>query len=71
MDVTERFVNGHITEIIWPYYRRAQLYDSDIPLVRINFRRDDLHVIQPKLVQFSAKFNYFTAEKRGLLKVLF
>ncbi|PRD28257.1 UNVERIFIED_CONTAM: hypothetical protein NCL1_32971 [Trichonephila clavipes] len=34
VDVAERLVNGaiaHITEIIWPYYRRAQLYDSDIP----------------------------------------
>jgi hypothetical protein len=28
---------GAITEIIWPLFRRAQLYDQDIPAVKIDF----------------------------------
>lgn len=28
---------GHITEIIWPYFRREKMYETDIPSVRIDF----------------------------------
>lgn len=58
IDVTKGLLNGaigHITEIIWPYYQRTQLYDSDIPSVRVDFGNDGIHIIQPKFVQFPAK----------------
>lgn len=73
VDVAKGLVNGaigHITEIIWPYYRRAQLYDSDVPSVRVDFGNDGIHIIHPKSVQFPAKFNHGTAERRMLPIVL-
>lgn len=73
VDVAKGLVNGaigHITEIIWPYYRRAQLYDSDIPSVRVDFGNDGIHTIQPKAIQFPAKFNHGTVERRMLPIVL-
>ncbi|GFS64628.1 hypothetical protein TNCV_4684591 [Trichonephila clavipes] len=69
IDVVKGLVNGaigHITEIIRLYYRRAQLYDSNIPSVCIDFGNDGIHIIQPKSVQFPAKFNHGTAERRML-----
>lgn len=62
---------SHITETIWPYFTRAQLYDSDILSIRIDYGRDGIHVIQPKSVQFPAKFNYDAAERSMLPIVLF
>ncbi|KAJ8719782.1 hypothetical protein PYW08_011957 [Mythimna loreyi] len=48
VDVAKGLVNGaigHITEIIWPYYRRAQLYDSNVPSVRVDFGNDGIHIM--------------------------
>ncbi|KAJ8890056.1 hypothetical protein PR048_009562 [Dryococelus australis] len=60
-------VNGaivHITEIIWPCFRRAQMYETHIPSVRVDFANEGIHIIHPKSVQFPAKFSYGTAEPR-------
>lgn len=73
IDVTKGLVNdaiGHITEIFWPQFRRTQMYETDISSVLIDFGTDGMHVIYPKAIQFPAKFNYGTAEKRMLPLVL-
>lgn len=58
----------HITEFVWSYYRRDQLYDSDLRSIRIDYGKDGVHVIHiPKSIKFPAKFNYGTAEKRMVL----
>ena len=60
VDVYKGLVNGavgHITEIIWPGFRRAQMYNTDVPSVRIDFGKDDVHLIQPMTVQFPAKYS--------------
>jgi hypothetical protein len=44
----KRLVNGamnSITEIIWPLFRRAQLYDQDILAVKIDFGETGVHQI--------------------------
>nr|XP_023027365.1 ATP-dependent DNA helicase PIF1-like [Leptinotarsa decemlineata] len=46
------------------------MYDTDIPSDRIDFGKDRIHVIQPKSVQFPAKFSHGTAERRKLPIVL-
>ncbi|XP_044597316.1 ATP-dependent DNA helicase PIF1-like [Cotesia glomerata] len=61
---------GFITEIIWPNFRRNQVYAEDIPSVRINFGSDGDHVINPKSIQFPAKYSYGTAERRMLPLIL-
>ncbi|GFQ84381.1 ATP-dependent DNA helicase [Trichonephila clavata] len=73
VDVSKGLVNGaigHITEIIWPCFRRAQISDTDIPSVRIDFGKDGVHLIQPKAVQFPAKYSHGTAERRMLPIIL-
>ncbi|XP_030750919.1 ATP-dependent DNA helicase PIF1-like [Sitophilus oryzae] len=73
IDVTKGLVNGaigHITEIIWPQFRRTQMYETDVPSVWIDFGRDGIHVIHPKAIQFPAKFNYGTTERRMLPLIL-
>ncbi|KAJ8874326.1 hypothetical protein PR048_025172 [Dryococelus australis] len=73
IDVGKRLVIGaigHITEIIWPCFRRTQMYETDIPSVRVDFANEGIHFIHPKSVQFRAKFSYGTAERRMLLIVL-
>ncbi|KAJ8887703.1 hypothetical protein PR048_013921 [Dryococelus australis] len=57
---------GHITEIIWPCFRRAQMYETDIPSVRVDFTNEGIHIIHPKSVGRS----YGTAERRMLPMVL-
>ncbi|CAG9761349.1 unnamed protein product [Ceutorhynchus assimilis] len=69
IDITKGLVNGAIgfvTEIIWPHFRRTQIYETDIPSVRVDFGKDGIQVIQPKTIQFPAKFSYGTAERRML-----
>ncbi|XP_030757811.1 ATP-dependent DNA helicase PIF1-like [Sitophilus oryzae] len=61
---------SHITEIVWPQFRRTQMYETDVPSVWIDFGRDGIHVIHPKAIQFPAKFNYGTAERRMLPLIL-
>ncbi|KAG5685132.1 hypothetical protein PVAND_014326 [Polypedilum vanderplanki] len=61
---------GTISEIIWPYFRRDQMYDTDIPSVRVDFGRDGIHLIQPRSVQFPALRNYGTIERRMLPLIL-
>ncbi|GFQ80481.1 uncharacterized protein TNCT_83681 [Trichonephila clavata] len=45
---------GIITELVWPLFRCDQIYDTDIPSVRIDFGKDGVHLIKPKSMQFSA-----------------
>ena len=56
----------HSTDV----YKRQQLYENDIPSVRIDFGRDGSHVIQPKAIQFPALYSYGTAERRMLPLIL-
>jgi hypothetical protein len=49
------------TEIIWPHFRRAQLYDQDIMAVKIDFGETGVHQVDAMIVQFSAKFSCGTA----------
>lgn len=73
IDVRKGLVNGsigNITEIVWPYFRRDQMYDDDVPSVRVDFGRDGVHLIEPRTVQFPAKYNYGTVERRMLPMIL-
>ena len=73
VDVRRGLVNGAIgcvEEIIWPAFRRGQMYDTDIPSVRVNFEKDGVHVIEPKTIQFPGLHNYGTIERRMLPLVL-
>jgi len=56
--------------INWPHHRRDQMYETDIPSVRIDFGNDGIHVIEPISIQFPAKFNYGTIERRHLSLIL-
>lgn len=73
IDVPKGLVNGAIgviTQIVWPSFRRAQMYESDIPSVYVNFGLNGIHLIQPRSVQFPAKWSYGTAERRMLPLIL-
>ncbi|XP_054746145.1 ATP-dependent DNA helicase PIF1-like [Anastrepha obliqua] len=73
IDVSKGLVKGNmgfITEIIWPNFRRDQLYAEDIPSVRIDFGSDGVHMIKPISIQFPAKYSYGTAERRMLPLIL-
>jgi hypothetical protein len=65
----KRLVNGpmdSITEIIWPLFRRAQLYDQDILAVKIDFGNTGVHQIDAITLQFLVKLSCGTAN-RGML----
>jgi hypothetical protein len=63
---------GAFTEIIWPLYRRAKLYNQDIPAVKIDFRDTGVHQIDAMTdVQFPAKFNCGTTERQMLPLILY
>ena len=73
LDTSKGLVNGamgNITEIIWPHFRRAQLYEQDIPAVKIDFGETGIHQIDAMTVQFPAKFSCGTAERRMLPLIL-
>ncbi len=75
IDTMKGLVNGAIgtiTEIVWPLYRRGQIYENDIPAVRIHFDgvNNETHLIEPHNVQFPAKFSYGTIERRMLPLIL-
>ncbi|CAG9773640.1 unnamed protein product [Ceutorhynchus assimilis] len=74
IDLSKGLVNGNmgfITEIIWPNFRRDQLYAEDIPSVRIDFGSDGVHLCtKPISIQFPAKYSYGTAERRMLPLIL-
>jgi hypothetical protein len=55
-----------ITENIWPLFRRAQLYDQDIPPVKIDSDETGTHQIDSITVGFPAKFSCGTAELQML-----
>lgn len=61
---------GDVTEIIWPLYRRGQLYEQDIPAVKMDFGDTGTHSIDTMEVQFPAKFSCGTAERRMLTLIL-
>ncbi|GLV40895.1 hypothetical protein CBL_08469 [Carabus blaptoides fortunei] len=46
------------------------MYETATPSVRLDFVNDGIHEIQPKCIQFPAKFSYGTAERRMLPLVL-
>jgi superfamily I DNA and RNA helicase len=52
-----------ITEIIWPIFRRAQLCDQDILVVKIDFGETGVYQIDAMTVQFPAKFSCGTAQR--------
>ncbi|KAH9638034.1 hypothetical protein HF086_014895 [Spodoptera exigua] len=57
IDVSKGLVNGaigYINEIVWPQFRRTQMYATDVPSVRIDFAKDGVHLIHPKAIQFPA-----------------
>ncbi|GFX19966.1 ATP-dependent DNA helicase [Trichonephila clavipes] len=61
INIEQELVNGAmgiISEIVWPLFRRDQIYDTDSPSVRIDFGKDGIHLIKPKSIQFSALRNY-------------
>lgn len=73
VDVSKGLVNGaigFIEEIIWPHFRRAQMYEEDIPSVKVKFDQIGVHLIRPISVQFPAKRSFGTAERRMLPLVL-
>ncbi|KAJ8886438.1 hypothetical protein PR048_012649 [Dryococelus australis] len=61
---------GHITEIICQCFRRAQMYERDIPSLVVDFANEGIHIIHPKSVQFLTKFSYGIAERRMMPMVL-
>ncbi|GBN54938.1 hypothetical protein AVEN_123891-1 [Araneus ventricosus] len=73
IDVKKGLVNGaigFITEIHWPNFRRAQMYEQDIPSITVNFGNNGVRRIEPISVQFPAKRSYGTAERRMLPLIL-
>lgn len=73
IDLEKGLVNGSmgdIIEVVWPHFRRGQMYQTDIPSVRVDFGRDGIHLIEPRAVQFPAKFNSGTVERRMLPMIL-
>jgi hypothetical protein len=44
-----------IIEIIWPLFRRAQLYDQDILAVKIDIGETGVHQIDAKTAQLPSK----------------
>jgi len=73
VDVARKLVNGsigNVTEIIWQNFRRDQMYDTDIPKVKVNFEGGvGEHIIQAITSEFEAKGNS-TAERYMLPLVL-
>jgi hypothetical protein len=62
----KRLVNGAmdpITEIIWPLFRRGQLYDQDILAVKNYFGKTIAHQIDAMTLQFPANISCGTAER--------
>jgi ATP-dependent exoDNAse (exonuclease V) alpha subunit len=73
IDVAKGLVNGnigHITEIVWPLFRRAQLYDQDIPSVKVDFGKDGIHLIEPKTLQFPGKHKSDGLIERRMLPLI-
>lgn len=61
---------GNITKIEFPNFRRGQAYAEDVPSVHIDFGKDGIHLIEPKAIQFPARYNYGTVERRQLPLIL-
>lgn len=73
IDVAKGLVNGnigHVTEIVWPLFRRAQVYTNDIPSVKIDFGKDGIHLIEPKSLQFQAKHKSDGLIERRMLPLI-
>ncbi|KAJ8884391.1 hypothetical protein PR048_016248 [Dryococelus australis] len=47
-----------------------QMYETDMPSVRVDFASEGIHIIHPISVQFPAMFSYGTAERRMLPMIL-
>ncbi|GFQ90539.1 ATP-dependent DNA helicase PIF1 [Trichonephila clavata] len=62
--VLSRVLSSHI------FFRRDQVYGTDIPSVRTDFGSDGLHLIKLISIQFPAKYSYGTAERRMLPLIL-
>ena len=73
VDTIKGLVNGamgEVVEIIWPHFQRTQLYEEDIPPVRIDFGAIGIQRIDPIEVQFPAKYSSGTAQRRVLPLIL-
>lgn len=73
IDVEKGLVNvsiGIISDIVWPKFRRDQMYETDIPSIKVNFGNEGEHLIQPIGIQFPAKYSYGTVERRMLPVIL-
>lgn len=58
LDVSKELVNvavRFIIEIIWQHFWRDQMYDTDLPSVRMDFGVAGSHIIEPNPFQFPAK----------------
>lgn len=69
INIDQGLVNGAmgtIAGIVWPLFPCDQMYDTDIPSVRIDFSRDGIHLTKLKSIQFPALRNYGTTERTQL-----
>lgn len=69
MDVNRGFniyVIKFIIEIIWFFNRRAQMFEMNILSPSIDFVNNGLYVVQPKPIQFLAKYRFGTIKRRML-----
>lgn len=72
-NVKKGLVNGSIgtiSEIIWPFNRRDQIHDKDLPNLKIDFENGSLEIIPPVSVEFDAKSGKGTVVRRMLPVVL-
>lgn len=61
VDATKGLVNeaiGFIIDIILPNFRLYQIYNTDLPSIRIDYGDACLHIIPQKSIQFPGKHNY-------------
>lgn len=71
INMEQRLVNGSlgtITEIV--VGRRDQMYDTDVPSVRIGLGRDGVHLIKVKSLRFPVLRNYGSIERTQLPIIL-
>lgn len=66
VNISKGLVNGAmgvVTDIIWPLFRRAQMYDTDIPAVLINFGDIGIHRNRTKVSAISCQIFFWHSLK--------
>lgn len=61
INVQKGLVNGafgFIAEIIWTLFPREQMYQTNLPHIRVDINQDDSCLIQPKSIQFPEKYSH-------------